>query len=67
MECISILSRKEALRPFIAYLLENIKQHSTCIQNTKTLRKNLYLYINLACLGVCLSVCMFVSNKRQNG
>jgi len=26
-----------------------------------------YLYINLACLFVCLSVCLFVSNKRQNG
>ena len=25
------------------------------------------LYINLACLSVCLSVCPFVSNKRQNG
>jgi len=25
--------------------------------------KLFYLYINLACLGVCL----FVSNKRQNG
>ena len=27
----------------------------------------LHLYINLACLFVCLSLCLFVSNKRQNG
>ena len=26
-----------------------------------------YLYINLACLSVWVSVCLFVSNKRQNG
>ena len=25
------------------------------------------LYINLACLFVCYVVCLFVSNKRQNG
>ena len=24
-------------------------------------------YINLACLSVCFGVCLFVSNKRQNG
>ena len=33
--------------------------------------RHLYLYINLACLSVCLfvclGVCLFVSNKRQNG
>ena len=28
---------------------------------------HLYLYINLACFGVWVSVCLFVSNKRQNG
>ena len=27
----------------------------------------LHLYINLACPFVCLSVCLLVSNKRQNG
>ena len=27
----------------------------------------IYLYINLACLSVFLFVCLFVSNKRQNG
>ena len=26
-----------------------------------------HLYINLACLSVWVSVCLFVSNKRQNG
>ena len=26
-----------------------------------------YLYTNLACLSGCLFVCLFVSNKRQNG
>ena len=29
--------------------------------------KSFYLYINLAWLSWCLFVCLFVSNKRQNG
>ena len=43
---------------------------SLCMTRTVDLGK-LLLYINLACLSVCLfvclSVCLFVSNKRQNG
>ena len=37
-------------------------------QVREVIRQGLYhLYINLACLFVCLGVCLFVFNKRQNG
>ena len=37
------------------------------MQNFKIQNYRNHLYINLACLFVCFGVCLFVSNKRQNG
>jgi len=46
----------------------NLEQsHGKIVTVYRSLIRSIYLYINLACLSVCFGVCLFVSNKRQNG
>ena len=44
-------------------IIHNLKYHDLYVSNIKQANSSFHLYINLACLFVCL----FVSNKRRNG
>ena len=56
---------KENMRISQKFQMITLAEDSLFMLIKQFTRKN--LYINLACLSVCLFVCLVVSNKRQNG